>query len=1066
MSKPSSRRPSQNNTPIHSATNRRRNTLENSTDQDPLLLSGRESSSVRVPLQSDQIASLLKLGDGFALTFTPQNSAPASPLTVPNRRQSGPSAFPDSASPRAKSRPTDAAGHTLPLGITNKAKEEKGGPLEIHTPPPPPPLEACQAGEDSMEVTVNNNSFLDFKKRKSYAEEPLIPTEVYQTPTGKGENMVFVSEPHKKVKFSPSTKNPPEEYPVRAPDPSSGTHFMPTVVQVPNEPQGEDAVASMTGAPVLIYPKKIDNMYRFRILFAGLCLFVVSSLQGLHALFGLMLLDKMFKYSLTESINIYTCGAAFGMFVFPFGVLYDFFGPRPGIAIATAMMIAAEVCLALAFKGTITPTPTKIAIFYALMSWGCYTLDVTVLPAVLTHMPRDRGQPTGLLKTFSGLGASFISCLYRGFFTSVGNKLNDPFSALMWFCLALTALVGLVCIWYMHDAPYVVTRAEQFMAKRVVKKKINKEKKEYTPDEVEKNETAFNELLKLRLKKYLIRNRYMAQLMPKRRYNIVTIILVLLNFYLTIQAICAAFFADEMTPGKYRGIAIGAIVIVVLLVILVIPIRAIDEPSPQDEEVVGKAKAQEQKLREKKEERLLEEYKSEKRERRRSERLTSTQNVGNADDDDEDDVVYLEPDSAVRRERLTATEDSATRRKMKDSKENSMVVKNVTNIDRETTLMELEVDDISAGFSRTTRTGNGNPLDLSVGPGGLLSLSTSDNYSYYDDSVPNPAAIALSASLRYTNSRQTSDYPENPLSGGNELQQESSGTLQVVAQPSSSYDNPYIESINVCGEMFVAPVYRSSFLKSLTYIDIYLLGYTTLVMWGIGLTTTANYNIYIMLMARDLKMDYKMYILFSAMSGVFVAGGRVFIGVWERITMILKQKKGIYITATAVYPVCSILMLIGTVLWAALPGKYILVMSYLFTSAAYGASTSVTPYVITAIFEKDIGTHYGFCFLGAAIGMVIFYRVLFYELYLKEAIEYPPQLGFVGKRCIGKRVCLNNTLIAYNLFTASAVVTSFWLHFRYKQLVTGKVSAPKRIFFPVLKRIFCCSCCKKDTAAS
>ncbi|CAD2213979.1 Major Facilitator Superfamily, putative [Angomonas deanei] len=763
--------------------------------------------------------------------------------------------------------------------------------------------------DDPLEVTINNNSFVNFKKRRQYDTQPLIPTEVYQSDIQ--DDAVFLEEGNPRPARVPSSEainlmEDPKPHTVHVP--SNAPDNDAADGEQPDEDEGvEETSPTNDRLPVLIYPLKIDNMYRFRILYAGLCLFIVSSLQGLHSIFGLLLLDQRFRYSLTASMNIYTCGAAFGMFVLPFGVLYDFFGPRPGIAIATTMMLAAELCLAFCFKGMIDPTPTKVAILYGLMSWGCYALDVTVLPAVLTHMPRDRGQPTGLLKTFSGLGASFISCLYRGFFNRTGYTIEDNFSALFWFCFTLTAMVGIVSVWYMHDAPYLVTRAQRMADNQVVKKKLNKEKKEYTAEELEKNDKKFNEILKRRLKMHLIRNRYMAQLMPKRRYMFITLILVLLNFFLTIQAICAAFFAANMTPGKYRGMAIGAIVIVASLAILVVPVRAIDEPSPQDEEVIQRAKKKEEKLLDAKEERAKEEYIAEKRKRRLTRQMENSE---------EEEVILVDKDSRSSGSKLSRRQET-------------------THLDTEAALIELEFNDITPLVTARGRGGN------SPTPG----QSGTSHPNGEDD--PLAASISLSASVKY-NKRNRPASPKDQ----EEEDQKATKKLEVVTHPYSTYDNPYIETINVCGEVYVAPIYQTNFFKSLTYIDIYLLCYTTFIIWGVGLTTTANYNIYIMLMARNQEMDYKMYILFSAMSGVFVAGGRVFIGVWERVATVMKQKRGIYITATATYPLCSILMLIGTVLWAALPGKYILVMSYLFTSAAYGASTSITPYVITAIFQE------------------------------------------------------------------------------------------------------------------
>lgn len=42
---------------------------------------------------------------------------------------------------------------------------------------------------------------------------------------------------------------------------------------------------------VLIYPKKIDDLRRFRMLYIGLLLFILSSMQGIHAVFGVLLME-------------------------------------------------------------------------------------------------------------------------------------------------------------------------------------------------------------------------------------------------------------------------------------------------------------------------------------------------------------------------------------------------------------------------------------------------------------------------------------------------------------------------------------------------------------------------------------------------------------------------------------------------------------------------------------------------------------------------------------------------------------------------------------------------------
>lgn len=130
---------------------------------------------------------------------------------------------------------------------------------------------------------------------------------------------------------------------------------------------------------------------------------------------------------------------------------------------------------------------------------------------------------------------------------------------------ALNVVIGLVGTVYMEDAPYIVNRWRQ---------------RTLTPRE--------------QLRCYLIRNRYMAQLMPRQRFLYSTIILVVLNVYLTVQAVCAAYFQDSMTTAKYRGIVIGAIIITVSTCILAVPAHALDGLSPQDKQVIEAAKQKEE----------------------------------------------------------------------------------------------------------------------------------------------------------------------------------------------------------------------------------------------------------------------------------------------------------------------------------------------------------------------------------------------------------------------------------------------------------------------------------------
>ncbi|CAM42509.1 conserved hypothetical protein [Leishmania braziliensis MHOM/BR/75/M2904] len=185
----------------------------------------------------------------------------------------------------------------------------------------------------------------------------------------------------------------------------------------------------------MLHSVTIDNLRRFRILFAGVILSISSSTQGVHSVFGVLHLQQAYQFNARSMTIVYLSGVSVGLFTLPFGALYDWFGPRVVVALGSVIAALGHLLFALTFGGHIPPTVLNCAVFYAMMCWGCYALNVAVLPAVLTHMPRDRGQPTGLLQTFTGLGASVFACLFRGFF-------KDNFAHLMWFMFAVTLAAG------------------------------------------------------------------------------------------------------------------------------------------------------------------------------------------------------------------------------------------------------------------------------------------------------------------------------------------------------------------------------------------------------------------------------------------------------------------------------------------------------------------------------------------------------------------------------------------------------------------------------------------------
>ncbi|CCW71977.1 unnamed protein product [Phytomonas sp. Hart1] len=261
-------------------------------------------------------------------------------------------------------------------------------------------------------------------------------------------------------------------------------------------------------------------------------------------------------------------------------------------------------------------------------------------------------------------------------------------------------------------------------------------------------------------------------------------------------------------------------------------------------------------------------------------------------------------------------------------------------------------------------------------------------------------------------------------------------TLVLRSRKLSTYTSPYFEMINIGHEGFVTPVYEISFWRSLAHLDVWLVFYTTFVMWGIGMTMTGNWNIKTMLAARDPNTTYAKYILFASMSGISAATGRTFIGTYEEVLNRMYLRFGTPMVSTWAYPVASIGMFISMILWIALPGNYAMIIPYILGPYMFGMSHSMTFYILNTMFDRDIGMHYSFSFLAAAIGLFIFYYLVWFLPYNHYSTVYP----FYGRICVGKRKCMNTTLAIYVALSFSSILTSFWFHFRYKKLLEGKRS--------------------------
>ncbi|KAH9599195.1 hypothetical protein LSM04_008991 [Trypanosoma melophagium] len=740
---------------------------------------------------------------------------------------------------------------------------------------------------------------------------------------------------------------------------------------------------------ILIDPNKIDDLARFRAIFFGMLLMINTSTQGLFSIFGLYM-QRLYGYDIRTMVDIITVGTTVGWFVFPFGVLYEYTGPRIAIAIATAITALSHLLFALTFGGHIEPSKARFCVYFALMNWGCYAYDVVALPVVLGFTPRNRAQPTGLLKTFTGLGPSVFTSIFRAFF-------NNRYDHLMYFLMAAVLGFGVTGVIFLENAPYVITRWEE--------KRIS---------------------LRKRLSRQLVRNRFMSQLLPKRRLQIVAFILVVLNIYLTIQSIAVAYKIDTMTRARYIGIAAGAIFIVCCVLVIVIPIRCLDGPTAQDQLVLEKAREKEQEL-------------MEKRRRNNNNNNNNNNTKRNREGGAKSGAVNHEPfhgDGDSESPGSTYNTVLKQQQKQKGKEEDTTANRNGS---RGLTAVEV----IEERKTSSTREVEYQPVDPNV------DLIEADDVMPVDEIGEGDSANALQEWL-FNASVVRSTVPLDAFSD-NDGNIAESAELEVIRREVSTYDHPYVETITVCNEVFVTPVYETTFLQSLTYIDLWLLFYTTFVIWGIGFTMTFTWNIGITVGSRFDGLDTKTTTLFATIAGVCTAFGRVAVGSYEMMLPYLGERLGVSLPATIGYPLPSILMTLALIFYLSFPGNHSLLLVYMFGPVAYGFSTSMTIYVVGIIFKRDIGMHYGFCFLGAALGIAVLYRALLFTVYDKHKIIFPPGFPVPVQGVCRGNVCLRTTLIVYLVLAVTSIASSVLLHYRYWKLVHGKLKY-RRVITHLVKK--------------
>ncbi|KPA80523.1 hypothetical protein ABB37_04734 [Leptomonas pyrrhocoris] len=233
------------------------------------------------------------------------------------------------------------------------------------------------------------------------------------------------------------------------------------------------------------------------------------------------------------------------------------------------------------------------------------------------------------------------------------------------------------------------------------------------------------------------------------------------------------------------------------------------------------------------------------------------------------------------------------------------------------------------------------------------------------------------------------------------------------------------------------PQYQTTFLQSVTNVDLWLCWWNTLATWGCGIVTSSN-SAQIYRALADDEYETKTNTMYSAIISVASALGRMSMGIFEYV--LSRYPSESRPVMTCVYPISSACMVLGLIFLLALPLKSkAIVIGFFFDSSGNGFSWACTALTVRTVFAKDSGKHYSFMYVGAFAGVIALNRFGYGELYDREAKRQRDAAVMNGTtniypRCAGKK-CVNYSFIILLCVNATAIVGSTLFHYRYRRFV-------------------------------
>lgn len=139
---------------------------------------------------------------------------------------------------------------------------------------------------------------------------------------------------------------------------------------------------------------------------------VVSGTGYAFTLFSPVVKEKYGQENLDTLSAVGNVGQYIGVFG---GLLYDRFGPRPSLAVGVVTLGGGITLTYLALRGTIHVPFPVVCVFYSVGLQGMIYFDTSGLVTAMGNFPNHHNQVIGILKSFTGLGASIYTLMYLGF---------------------------------------------------------------------------------------------------------------------------------------------------------------------------------------------------------------------------------------------------------------------------------------------------------------------------------------------------------------------------------------------------------------------------------------------------------------------------------------------------------------------------------------------------------------------------------------------------------------------------------------------------------------------------